>query len=105
MLAYVNDQREFFMYLQPIDKALPMDDVIGLMATNYPNGRAHTISDDLATHWLSEPSSQTWHPIPLSDISTMSLEQFIGHRDLSRKEDAAAKAAAEEAKKKSASAN
>lgn len=75
IISFVNSNREFFFYLQYIDKTIPLDDSIEKMATGYPNGKAHTLADDLTTQWLDEPADQDWKPMSLPGDS-LSLAQY-----------------------------
>lgn len=93
LLAYVNANREYFMYVQPIDKAFTIDEVVDLMAQTYPTGKVHTMDKELFVTWLAEPTDQDWLPMPLADTRVISLEQYRAHHQMVAKEDAAAKAA------------
>lgn len=96
ILAYVNAHREFFMYFQSMDKAFTIDELVEKIANDYPNGKAHTLGDDLQTNWVDDPSDQDWKPLPQSDMKGMSLKQYQAHMQLAGKEDEAARQAKEE---------
>lgn len=76
LLAYVNTNREFFMYLMPLDRAFSLDEMVQRLAEGYPTGKAHTIMNNMQTDWLDEPTNQDWSPMPLADTRAVTLEQY-----------------------------